>query len=88
MTIRVTPNSKTSNIRLCVSNDSGYYLDICLYKEAVDPKTGIVSAMDGIFFILLLSIYVSSSEIIFKCRSIRVSRGGVNGSYKGDTLSY
>ncbi|XP_065216768.1 acetyl-CoA carboxylase isoform X5 [Planococcus citri] len=42
MTIRVTPNSKTSNIRLCVSNDSGYYLDICLYKEVVDPKTGMI----------------------------------------------
>lgn len=42
MTIRVSPNSKTSNIRLCVSNDSGYYLDICLYKEVVDPKTGII----------------------------------------------
>lgn len=46
MTIRVSPNSKTSNIRLCVSNDSGYYLDICLYKEVVDPKTGIVSVID------------------------------------------
>ncbi|KAK7582615.1 hypothetical protein V9T40_014060 [Parthenolecanium corni] len=42
MTIRTTPNSKTTNIRLCVSNDSGYYLDICLYREVPDPKTGLI----------------------------------------------
>lgn len=49
MTIRQSPNCKTQNIRLCLANDSGYYLDIALYKEIVDPKTGIVS-MFGIFF--------------------------------------
>lgn len=43
MTIRMTPTSKTQIIRLCLANDSGYYLDICLYKEATDPKTGTVS---------------------------------------------
>ncbi|PSN52685.1 Acetyl-CoA carboxylase [Blattella germanica] len=33
MTIRQSPNSKTSNVRLCLANDSGYSLDIWLYKE-------------------------------------------------------
>lgn len=42
MTIRATPNSKTETIRLCLANDSGYYLDICLYKELTDPKTGTI----------------------------------------------
>ncbi|RZF37309.1 hypothetical protein LSTR_LSTR005641 [Laodelphax striatellus] len=42
MTIRQAPNGKTSNIRLCLANDSGYYLDLCLYKEVVDPKTGVI----------------------------------------------
>lgn len=42
MTIRTTPNSKTETIRLCLANDSGYYLDICMYKEITDPKTGTV----------------------------------------------
>uniref|UniRef100_A0A1B6DY08 Uncharacterized protein n=1 Tax=Clastoptera arizonana TaxID=38151 RepID=A0A1B6DY08_9HEMI len=42
MTIRPSPNTKTSNVRLCLANDSGYYLDICLYKEVTDPKTGII----------------------------------------------
>lgn len=43
MTIRPTPNAKTSNVRLCLANDSGYYLDINLYKEVTDSKTGVVS---------------------------------------------
>lgn len=41
MTIRPTPSSKTSNVRLCLANDSGYYLDLCLYNEITDPKTGV-----------------------------------------------
>ncbi|XP_069684928.1 acetyl-CoA carboxylase isoform X2 [Periplaneta americana] len=42
MTIRQSPNSKTSIVRLCLANDSGYSLDICLYKEVTDPKTGVI----------------------------------------------
>ncbi|KAI5726751.1 hypothetical protein M8J76_007892 [Diaphorina citri] len=41
MTIRPTPSSKTTNVRLCLANDSGYYLDLCLYNEITDPKTGV-----------------------------------------------
>lgn len=43
MTIKPSPNSKVSNVRLCLANDSGYSLDIWLYKEVTDPKTGVVS---------------------------------------------
>jgi len=42
MTIRQTPSSPTSTIRLCVTNDSGYFLDICLYREVNDPATGTI----------------------------------------------
>ncbi|KAK6633678.1 hypothetical protein RUM44_004285 [Polyplax serrata] len=42
MTIRTTPSSKTETIRLCLANDSGYYLDICMYKEITDTKTGTI----------------------------------------------
>nr|CAD7427551.1 unnamed protein product [Timema monikensis] len=42
MTIRQTPNSETSSVRLCLANDSGYSLDLCLYKEVTDPKTGVI----------------------------------------------
>lgn len=42
MTIRLIPNGKPIPIRLVLANESGYYLDICLYKEVTDPKTGII----------------------------------------------
>ncbi|XP_050530810.1 acetyl-CoA carboxylase isoform X6 [Daktulosphaira vitifoliae] len=40
MTIRPSPTSKTSNVRLSLANGSGYHLDICLYKEVPDSKMG------------------------------------------------
>ncbi|XP_044762645.1 acetyl-CoA carboxylase isoform X3 [Coccinella septempunctata] len=43
MIIRSTPNSPTTTIRLCLANDSGYYLDINMYTEVVDKETGIIS---------------------------------------------
>ncbi|XP_074868764.1 acetyl-CoA carboxylase 2 isoform X2 [Carettochelys insculpta] len=38
--IRLTPVSKATPIRLFLTNESGYYLDISLYKEVNDPQTG------------------------------------------------
>lgn len=43
MTIRITPSSPTQNVRLCLANDSGYYLDINSYTEVADKESGIVS---------------------------------------------
>uniref|UniRef100_A0AAR2J106 acetyl-CoA carboxylase n=1 Tax=Pygocentrus nattereri TaxID=42514 RepID=A0AAR2J106_PYGNA len=40
MGIRLTPNGKTIPIRLFITDESGYYLDISLYKEVTDPTTG------------------------------------------------
>lgn len=40
--IRPAPNADTTAIRLCLANDSGYYLDINTYTEVVDPDTGII----------------------------------------------
>lgn len=42
MTIRVSPSAPTQNIRLCLANDSGYFLDICLYTEITDPVSGVI----------------------------------------------
>nr|XP_008194740.1 PREDICTED: acetyl-CoA carboxylase isoform X1 [Tribolium castaneum] len=42
MIIRLAPNAPTQTIRLCLANDSGYYLDINMYTEEVDPDTGII----------------------------------------------
>lgn len=43
MIIRSSPSASTTAVRLCLANDSGYYLDINMYTEVVDPDTGIVS---------------------------------------------
>ncbi|XP_077530099.1 acetyl-CoA carboxylase isoform X3 [Haemaphysalis longicornis] len=40
MTIRPSLNGKCVPIRLFLANESGYYLDIALYKERLDPETG------------------------------------------------
>ncbi|VEN41740.1 unnamed protein product [Callosobruchus maculatus] len=42
LVIRATPSSETTPLRLCIANDSGYYLDINLYTEIEDPETGII----------------------------------------------
>jgi len=42
MTIRPAPGKPTSNVRLCIANDSGYSIDLHLYAEATDPKTSII----------------------------------------------
>lgn len=61
--IRLTPTGKQIPIRLFLTNESGYYLDISLYKEVTDSRTGQVGPKDRqvgrshIFhFIHLLSI--------------------------------
>ncbi|NXJ60581.1 ACACB carboxylase, partial [Rostratula benghalensis] len=41
--IRLTPTATAIPIRLFLTNESGYYLDISLYKEVRDPSTGSVS---------------------------------------------
>ncbi|XP_009995147.1 PREDICTED: acetyl-CoA carboxylase 2 [Chaetura pelagica] len=38
--IRLTPSAPAIPIRLFITNESGYYLDISLYKEVRDPSTG------------------------------------------------
>ncbi|XP_058850382.1 acetyl-CoA carboxylase-like isoform X2 [Acipenser ruthenus] len=38
--IRLTPTGKAIPIRLFLTNESGYYLDISLYKEVTDLSTG------------------------------------------------
>lgn len=42
MIIRLTHNAKTIPLRLYLNNESGYYLDICMYREVTDPRTGVV----------------------------------------------
>lgn len=62
--IRLTPTGKQIPIRLFLTNESGYYLDISLYKEVTDARTGQVGPKDRqvghsyiIHLISLLSIH-------------------------------
>lgn len=45
--IRLTPTGKQIPIRLFLTNESGYYLDISLYKEVTDSRTGQVGPKDS-----------------------------------------
>ena len=38
--IRLTATGNAIPIRLFLTNESGYYLDITLYKEMIDPSSG------------------------------------------------
>ena len=40
MTLRFTPDGEKQPIRIFLTNESGYYLDISLYKEITDKLTG------------------------------------------------
>ncbi|KAM8714293.1 hypothetical protein ACLKA7_014427 [Drosophila subpalustris] len=42
MVIRQSPQSATQAVRLCIANDSGYFLDISMYTEQTEPETGII----------------------------------------------
>lgn len=34
------PDSSTTSVRLCIANDSGYFLDIAMYTEVTDKESG------------------------------------------------
>lgn len=38
--IRLTPTGQAIPVRLFLTNESGYYLDISLYEEVTDPISG------------------------------------------------
>ncbi|KAL9876922.1 acetyl-CoA carboxylase isoform 1-T1 [Glossina fuscipes fuscipes] len=42
MVIRQSTQSPTQAVRLCIANDSGYFLDISMYTEVTDADTGVI----------------------------------------------
>ncbi|KAK2176007.1 hypothetical protein NP493_691g01001 [Ridgeia piscesae] len=72
MTIRLLNSGKRIPIRVFVSNESGYYLDITMYKEVTDEKTGQVKfqaygSKQGLLHNLLLSTpYVTKDHLQLK----------------------
>ncbi|XP_063545623.1 acetyl-CoA carboxylase [Cydia strobilella] len=41
-TLRIGPGAPTKNVRLCLSNGSGYTLDVYTYEEVSDPRIGVI----------------------------------------------
>ncbi|RVE46271.1 hypothetical protein evm_009095 [Chilo suppressalis] len=41
-TLRTGPGAPTKSVRLCLSNGSGYSLDIYTYEEVSDPRIGVI----------------------------------------------
>lgn len=73
MTIRQTPHSKTIPIRLTLSNESGYFLDMHLYREITDKLTGqvrmecwseVVLLEGGVVFFMVSVFFVFSPVIV------------------------
>ncbi len=42
MAVRPTSQSKSFIVRLCISNDAGYILNMNIYKEVPDSQTGVL----------------------------------------------
>lgn len=61
MVIRQSPQAPIQTIRLCISNDSGYFLDIAMYTEVTDKESGEVSAIIPIvmFLFILIEFFLS-----------------------------
>lgn len=50
--IRLTPTGKAIPVRLFLTNESGYYLDISIYEEVTNPSSGQV----GVYLVYILVI--------------------------------
>lgn len=58
--IRLTPTGEAIPVRLFLTNESGYYLDISLYEEVTDPSSGQVRTVGFLFILwdyILTNIY-------------------------------
>jgi len=67
---RLLNSGKRIPIRVFVSNESGYYLDITMYKEVTDEKTGQVGAVSHAIVSLL--------NCVLQCFSAAHPEFGIN----------
>lgn len=84
MIIRSSPNAPTSTLRLCLANDSGYYLDINMYTEVVDPETGVV----GIFYFHFDWIKLNFFKFSDKVSSVRFETRSDARSFYFNSVHY
>lgn len=55
--IRLTPNGQAIPVRLFLTNESGYYLDISLYEEVTNPSSGQVGVY--LFYVVFIDNLLS-----------------------------
>lgn len=71
--IRQMPTAQAVPIRLFLTDESGYYLDISLYKEVSDPNTGSVGALQQLEYLqpppALLSFFSQGLVALQSCIS-------------------
>lgn len=60
--IRLTPTGKAIPVRLFLTNESGYYLDISIYEEVTNPSSGQVGGLS--FFNIYFMYNVHQSCIL------------------------
>lgn len=66
--IRLTPTGNAIPVRLFLTNESGYYLDISLYKEVTDPSSGQVRKVNaGSFVLHVMCQWICSVLFFYGC---------------------
>lgn len=58
--IRLTPTGQAIPVRLFLTNESGYYLDISIYEEATNPSSGQVGVDFYYLYLYLTEFYLPS----------------------------
>lgn len=67
--IRLTPNGQAIPVRLFLTNESGYYLDISIYEEVTNPSSGQVGVY--LFSVVFIdNLFISKSkDLLYMARS-------------------
>jgi hypothetical protein len=66
MAVRPSAHAPSFIVRLCISNDAGYILNMNIYKEVADPQTGVLKFISfGPDQVRFLASYFNI-EIIYK----------------------
>lgn len=62
--IRLTPTGQAIPVRLFLTNESGYYLDISIYEEVTNPSSGQVGIYPS-YIVFLFSVLNSMYRMCF-----------------------
>lgn len=78
MVIRQVPQGEIETVRLCIANDSGYFLDIAMYKEVTDSD-GIVSIVLSLCYCDIKNLNSFIIHLQIKFQSYSKKHGPLHG---------